>query len=134
MDIGAQELFDLPESAIDALPFGLISVDADGTIRQYNAYESRMARLPKDRVIGRNFFRDVAPCLSVHGFQGRFERFLEQSGDAAESFDFEFRFAFRTSIRQHHLRAQHQEQANQDTRQSVRRSVVKPGNAGRYEL
>ncbi len=94
MDIGARELFDLPESEIDALPFGLIAVDADGTIRQYNAYESRMARLPKDRVIGRNFFRDVAPCLSVHGFQGRFERFLEQTGDAAESFDFEFRFAF----------------------------------------
>jgi photoactive yellow protein len=87
-------VFDLSEPEIDALPFGLISVDAEGTIAQYNAYESRMARLPKDRVIGRNFFRDVAPCASVQEFQGRFERFVQGTGDAAESFDFEFRFAF----------------------------------------
>lgn len=87
-------VFDLAESEIDALPFGLIAVDAAGTIEQYNAYESQMARLPKDRVIGRNFFRDVAPCASVQEFQGRFERFVQCTGDAAESFDFEFRFPF----------------------------------------
>jgi photoactive yellow protein len=94
MDVPAQGVFDLAESEIDALPFGLISVEADGTIAQYNAYESRMARLSKDRVIGRNFFRDVAPCASVQEFQGRFERFVQGTGDATESFDFEFRFAF----------------------------------------
>jgi photoactive yellow protein len=94
MEMPAQGVFELAESDIDALPFGLIAVDSDGTIEQYNAYESKMARLPKDRVIGRNFFRDVAPCASVQEFQGRFERFVQGTGDAAESFDFEFRFAF----------------------------------------
>lgn len=95
MDVpGAQEILDLPEGEIDALPFGLISVDADGTIRQYNAYESRLSRLAKDRVIGRNFFRDVAPCTAVKEFQGRFERFAAETGDGAESFDFVFPFAF----------------------------------------
>jgi photoactive yellow protein len=94
METPAPGVFDLSESEIDALPFGLIAVDAQGTIEQYNAYESRMARLPKDRVIGANFFRDVAPCASVQEFQGRFERFVQGTGDAAESFDFEFRFAF----------------------------------------
>ncbi len=94
VETNPSELFDLGESAIDALPFGLIAVDLDGTIEQYNAYESRMARLPKDRVIGRNFFRDVAPCAAVQEFQGRFERFAQGTGDGAESFDFLFRFAF----------------------------------------
>jgi photoactive yellow protein len=77
METPGQGVFDLAESDIDSLPFGLIAVDEYGTIEQYNAYESKLARLPKDRVIGRNFFRFVAG-----------------TGDAAESFDFEFRFAF----------------------------------------
>jgi photoactive yellow protein len=94
MAVDANELFDLPDSAIDALPFGLIAVSADGTIEQYNAYESRLARLPKERVLGRNFFRDVAPCTAVRDFQGRFERFVHEGGDGAESFDFVFQFAF----------------------------------------
>jgi photoactive yellow protein len=91
---GAQEIFDLSEEAVDALPFGLIAVDANGTIEQYNAYESKLSRLAKERVTGRNFFRDVAPCTAVKEFQGRFERFVAEPGDGAESFDFVFPFAF----------------------------------------
>ncbi|BDE07598.1 hypothetical protein WPS_28740 [Vulcanimicrobium alpinum] len=95
MDVsGSEAIFDLGETEVDALPFGLIGVDATGTIEQYNAYESRLARLSKERVIGRNFFRDVAPCTAVKEFQGRFERFAAEPGDGAESFDFEFRFPF----------------------------------------
>jgi photoactive yellow protein len=94
MAVDADELFDLPEDAIDALPFGLIAVSADGTIEQYNSYESRLSRLPKERVTGRNFFRDVAPCTAVRDFQGRFERFVTEDGDGAESFDFVFQFPF----------------------------------------
>jgi photoactive yellow protein len=92
----ANDLFGLDESEIDELPFGLISVDPTGTILQYNTYESRLARLSKERVIGRNFFRDVAPCTAVQEFQGRFERFAAEPGDGAESFDFVFPFAFGT--------------------------------------
>ncbi len=90
----ADKLFDLSEDEVDALPFGLISVDHDGNIEQYNSYESRLARLPKDRVIGRNFFRDVAPCTAVQEFMGRFQRFVSEPGDGAESFDYVFAFAF----------------------------------------
>jgi photoactive yellow protein len=95
MDVaGADGILELSEDAIDDLPFGLIAVGADGTIERYNAYESRLARLSKDRVIGRNFFRDVAPCTAVKDFQGRFDRFAAEPGDGAESFDFTFEFAF----------------------------------------
>ncbi len=88
------EIFDLPEAEIDRLPFGLISVDHDGTIEQYNAYESKLSRLAKERVVGRNFFSDVAPCTAVKEFQGRFLRFAAEPGDGAESFDFAFPFSF----------------------------------------
>ncbi len=95
MDVhGPAEIFDLPESEIDALPFGLIAVDRAGTIEQYNAYESKLSRLSKERVTGRNFFTDVAPCTAVKEFQGRFERFASEPGDGAESFDFVFPFSF----------------------------------------
>jgi photoactive yellow protein len=92
--VDAQRILGLREDEIDALPFGLIGVDADGTIEQYNAYESRLSRLSKDRVLGRNFFTEVAPCTAVKEFQGRFERFAAEPGEGAESFDFEFRFPF----------------------------------------
>lgn len=88
------DLFELSEAEIDALPFGLIGVDAQGRIEQYNAFESKLARLPKERVLGRNFFTDVAPCTAVKEFQGRFERFVAAGGGGAESFDFVFQFAF----------------------------------------
>jgi len=91
-----QQLFELSETEIDDLPFGLIAVDPDGTIEQYKSYESRLARLPKERVIGRNFFTDVAPCTAVQNFQGRFERFVAEGGDGAESFEFVFKFPFGT--------------------------------------
>jgi photoactive yellow protein len=95
MDVhGPAEIFDLPESEIDVLPFGLIGVDRKGTIEQYNAYESKLSRLSKERVTGRNFFTDVAPCTAVKEFQGRFERFACEPGDGAESFDFAFAFSF----------------------------------------
>ena len=87
-------LFELGEEELDELPFGLISVDRDGTIEQYNAYESRLARLSKERVIGRNFFRDVAPCTAVQAFMGRFNAFVDLEGDASESIDYVFPFTF----------------------------------------
>jgi photoactive yellow protein len=92
--VDAQHILGLGADEIDALPFGLIGVDAAGTIEQYNAYESKLSRLAKERVIGRNFFTDVAPCTAVKEFQGRFDRFAAEPGEGAESFDFEFRFPF----------------------------------------
>ncbi len=92
--VDPQNLFELSEGEVDELPFGLISVDHDGNIEQYNNYESRLARLSKERVLGRNFFSDVAPCTAVQDFQGRFERFVRETGDGAESFDYVFAFAF----------------------------------------
>jgi photoactive yellow protein len=83
----------LSPNELDALPYGLICVDAQGRVVHYNDTESRMARLPKGKVIGRNFFTDVAPCTRVREFEGKFyELVRDPSRVRVCSFDFLFRF------------------------------------------
>lgn len=78
---------------IDALPFGYIALAPDGTIRKYNRYEADLARKNPHEVLGRNFFREVAPCTQVREFEGRFREFASgETADPALTFDFEFRF------------------------------------------
>ncbi len=67
---------------IDALPFGVIVVDRAG----------EMAGFSRDRVLGRNFFHDVAPCTAIEEFEGRFETFLTSHDTSIEPFEFVFPF------------------------------------------
>ncbi len=84
----------LSPGELDHLPYGLICLDAQGRVVHYNDTESRLARLPKERVIGRNFFTDVAPCTRVRQFEGQFfELVRDPSRVRVRSFDFVFRFA-----------------------------------------
>lgn len=83
----------LSDEAIDGLPFGLLTLDSAGRVIAYNDTESRMSGLPRDRVIGRDFFNEVAPCTRVREFQGRFLELVQNpSGLRVQSFDFVFRF------------------------------------------
>lgn len=77
---------------LDALPFGVIVVDRSGTIREYNAYERRLANMGETVMIGRNFFHDVAPCTAIQDFEGRFEAFLDSEDTSIEPFQFVFPF------------------------------------------
>lgn len=56
----------------DALHFGAIKLDKDGVILKYNAYEGKLAGRDPKKVIGKNFFTEVAPCTNVQEFAGRF--------------------------------------------------------------
>ena len=89
--------FDLEQASqsahLDDLPFGVIVVNRSGTILEYNAYESELAGLSRERVMGRSFFRDVAPCTAIREFEGRFEAFLSSSETSIEPFEFLFPFA-----------------------------------------
>lgn len=83
----------LSPEQLDNLPYGLICLDAQGRIVQYNDTESRLAQLPKSRVIGRNFFTEVAPCTRVREFEGQFYDLVRDPGRVrVRSFDFVFRF------------------------------------------
>lgn len=76
---------------LDALPFGAIHLDRDGTILKYNMTESKLTGRDPKRVIGRNFFTDVAPCTNVQGFAGRFREGVAK-GDMHVIFPYRFDF------------------------------------------
>lgn len=92
IDFGA--VAQLTPDKLDGLPYGLITLDARGRVIHYNDTESRLVGLPKDRVIGRNFFREIAPCTRIREFEGRFnELAADPFGVRVHSFDFIFKFA-----------------------------------------
>jgi photoactive yellow protein len=84
---------DLPIERFDELPFGGIVVDNDGVVIEYNEYETHLSHLERARVLGLNFFHDVAPCTAVQAFEGRFREFLRSKLAVSESFDYRFRFS-----------------------------------------
>lgn len=81
----------LSGAELDELPVGVIQLDRDGTVLQYNETESSLARLSQSDVVGRNFFREIAPCTAVRDFQGRFDEGVE-AGDLDTTFAYRFRF------------------------------------------
>lgn len=81
----------LTNAQLDALPFGAIQLDPDGTILQFNEYEANLSNRRAPDTVGRNFFRDVAPCTNVREFYGRFRDGLDR-GDLHVSFDYRFEF------------------------------------------
>lgn len=55
-----QQMTDLE---LDRLQFGVIGFDTSELVRRYNAAESRLAGLSKQRVLGLRMFSVVAPCM-----------------------------------------------------------------------
>jgi photoactive yellow protein len=70
----AATLSQMSDAELDALPYGVIEMDLAGVTTRYNATESRYAGLPAERVLGRHFFRDVAPCANNRHVAGRYEQ------------------------------------------------------------
>ncbi len=86
----------LDPEAIDACPFGVILLDRQGRILQYNSYEERLANLRRDDVLGKSFFFEVAPCTRVRAFYGRF---LDGVARGSLNATFGFVFPFSTGTR-----------------------------------
>jgi len=81
----------LTSAELDALPVGAIQLDREGTILQFNEYEANLSNRRAPDTVGRNFFRDVAPCTNVREFYGRFVEGVRR-GALEESFDYLFAF------------------------------------------
>lgn len=79
----------MDRAQLDQLPFGAIQVDAEGNILEYNATEGSIVGRDPQAMIGRNFFRDVAPCANVPAFYGRFREGVER-GDLNIMFEYVF--------------------------------------------
>lgn len=86
----ATELSALTRDESDALPCGAIKLDTEGRIWSYNAAGGALTGRDPGRVVGRNFFTEVAPCTQVREFHGPF---AELVGHRAVNREFDFTFA-----------------------------------------
>lgn len=62
----------LPPSGFDALPFGAIGFDDEGTVRRYSAHERQASGLRDEQVLDLPLFEVVAPCMNNHLVAQRF--------------------------------------------------------------
>ena len=60
-------------SFLDALSFGVIGMDRTNRTTRYNLFESRMAGLSRDSVLGQDFFLAVGVCMNNFLVAQRFE-------------------------------------------------------------
>jgi photoactive yellow protein len=79
----------LPAREIDQLAFGAVQLDGKGTILAYNAAEASITGRDAQEVIGKNFFRDVAPCTGTPAFKGVFDRGVRE-GNLNTMFEYVF--------------------------------------------
>jgi photoactive yellow protein len=91
-DAVLEDLVRLSPEEADALPYGLIVLDDDGVVVRYNEAESRLSGLPRNRVIGRQFFDEVAPCTRVRGLGETYRAMVAAAQPASTQLDFVFRF------------------------------------------
>ena len=68
----------MSDKQINELAFGAIQLDARGTILTYNAAEASITGRSASDVIGKNFFKDVAPCTNNLKFKGVFDAGIKQ--------------------------------------------------------
>jgi photoactive yellow protein len=94
-------LLSLTQEEVDALPFGLITLDPEGTVVGYNQTEVALSGLDPQRVLGRNFFEQIAPCTRVKEFAGLY-RDMVKSGET-QSWEFNFVFRFATGDKRVHI-------------------------------
>lgn len=87
-----ERLAALTQEEVDELPYGFVVLDGEGKILLYNRYESRLSRIAPERVLGKNFFKEVAPCTRVEAFYGRFLQLVEREERTHDAFRFRFYF------------------------------------------
>lgn len=90
---------------IDQLAFGAIQLDRTGKVLKYNVAEGQITgRTPTD-VIGKNFFKEVAPCTNTPAFYGEFERGVRE-GKLSTMFEYVFDYNMKpTKVKVHMKKA-----------------------------
>ncbi len=87
----------LSRRELDALPIGVVELDADGRVRFYNASEAQFSGMAPAQVVGRHFFGDVAPCTSNSIVHGRFAAGVLR-GDLNDRIHYTFTYRMRPTL------------------------------------
>jgi photoactive yellow protein len=100
-DFGQVDILDrlnsLEASELDTLEFGVIGFDADTCVCRYNRYESRIAGLSQQRVLGQHLFTAVAPCMNNFLVAQRFEDAAAAGSALDATIDYVFTLRMRPS-------------------------------------
>lgn len=70
--VSASILSNASVSTLDDLPYGIVGLTSAGLVEIYNASESRLAGLPAEKVLGGNFFENIAQCMNNFMIAQRF--------------------------------------------------------------
>src|SRR5687767_4181835 len=73
------DLDQLDDLALDQLPFGVIGVGPDGTVRRYNRAEAERAGMSRWRVIGRRI-DEIAGAMGATEIAARVAAFADAPG------------------------------------------------------
>ncbi len=103
------------DAELDTLEIGVIGIDDQTLVRRYNAWESKMAGLSAQRVLGQPLFTAVAPCMNNFMVAQRFE------DAAAEGSPLDVRLDYVFTLRMRPVKVK-------------LRLVARPGEALRYVL
>ncbi len=72
----------------------IVGLDKNGRILRYNAAEGDITGRDPKEAIGKNFFKDVAPCTNSPEFFGRFEDGVRK-GNLNTMFEYTFDYKMR---------------------------------------
>ncbi len=90
---------------LNGLAFGAIQLDASGKIIHYNAAEADITGRDAASVIGKSFFRDVAPCTNTPKFKGVFDAGVK-AGNLNTMFEYVFDYNMKpTKVKIHMKKA-----------------------------
>jgi len=87
-----EDLTHIPPEYFDDLPYGVIQLKGEGIVVGYNKTEASLSKLDPARVVGKNFFRDIAPCTAVKEFAGELARMRSSGANARSELRFLFKF------------------------------------------
>ncbi len=68
----------LSEAERDALPFGVIGLDREGTVRVYSRPEAEQSGRGARPTVGLPYFDRIAPCMRESGLEGRIHASLAE--------------------------------------------------------
>ena len=114
----AKQIESFDERSIDALPFGVIRLDAGGAVTFFSKTEREASGYGGRPTIGKIFFTDIAPCMAHEGFRGRLE-----AARARGTLDLEFSWIGDFADRQRELQVRVQSASDGGVWIFIRRQV-----------
>jgi len=83
------QLPNMSQENLDNLSFGAVELDRNGKILRYNKSEGDITGRDPKATLGKNFFKEVAPCTNSPEFYGKFEEGVKR-GSLNTLFEYTF--------------------------------------------